>query len=726
MNQERKTINLAEIVGGGYKEFWNFKGRYCVCKGSRGSKKSKTTALWHIYHMMKYPQANALVVRKTERTLKDSAYSDLLWAANRLGVGHLWKGTVNPLELTYIPTGQKFLFRGFDDPLKITSISVPKGVLCWVWIEEAFEITKEEDFNLLDESIRGEVPDGLFKRFSITFNPWSDRHWLRKRFFDSPNDENKLAMTTTYLCNEWLDDSDRKLFDDMKIHNPKRWRVAAMGEWGISDGLIYDNWEEKEFDVMEISKRESVVSAFGLDFGYVNDPTALCCCLVDTVAKEIYIFDEMYKKAMTNEMIYNEIKRMGYSKEKIVADCAEPKSIDNLYSLGLKRIIRARKGRDSLLNGIDLVRSFKIFVHPKCVNTITELSNYTWAKDQFDNVINKPIDDFNHCLVAGTKITTLTGDKPIEDVTTSDYVLTRDGYKKVVWSGITDRNRTVYKVTTDTGHYLIGTDNHFVLTQDGFKRIDALRYGDKLLCQNQSNYMEGLGEDTQSQSEETTENTSNLDVNTCITSCGKSSTENVGKVITFTTLMEIAKTMTSRIWRKFLTRITPRSTNQKVSDSKECENISCQSTTELKNGTQVQQGLSGIDITHNPTTSGSLIIQSENATTAEKHSNQRQNEQDSVPTTANLHTEDNLVLTMLLENANFAEESSLRTNMQKGDFVVGCVLHVQKQYKADVVYDLTVAEKHEFFANGILVHNCMDAMRYALTNACRGSLIDFT
>ena len=143
-----KKIYLPDIIGSGYRTFWNFKGRYCVCKGSRGSKKSKTTALWHIYNMMKYKDANTLVIRKTERTLKDSCYADLKWAINKLGVDNYWKCTINPLEIIYIPTGQKILFRGFDDPLKLTSITVSTGVLCWCWIEEAYEINKEENFNI--------------------------------------------------------------------------------------------------------------------------------------------------------------------------------------------------------------------------------------------------------------------------------------------------------------------------------------------------------------------------------------------------------------------------------------------------------------------------------------------------------------------------------------------------------------------------------------------------
>ena len=400
--QEQKVLNLPEIIGSGYGEFFRFKGRYCVVKGSRGSKKSKTTAIWHIYMMMKHAGANTLVVRKTERTLKDSVMSDLRWAIERLGVSEYWKYTTNPLELTYIPTGQKILFRGLDDSLKITSISVPKGVLSFVWIEEAYELTKEEDFDMLDESIRGTLEgyDGLFKRFTITFNPWSDRHWLKKRFFDPPNTDNKLAMTTTYRCNEWLDDNDRRLFEEMKIRNPRRYRVAAEGEWGIVDGLIYENWVEEDFNVNQIAAKDTVKAVFGLDFGYTNDPTALFCGLVDSATKTIYVFDEMYQKAMTNEMIAEKIINMGYAKENIVADSAEPKRIDRLYELGLRYIRKARKGRDSVNNGVAYVQEFRMVVHPKCVNFLKEISMYTWDEDKFGHKLNKPVDDCNHLMDA--------------------------------------------------------------------------------------------------------------------------------------------------------------------------------------------------------------------------------------------------------------------------------------------------------------------------------------
>ena len=166
-----KIRKISEYVGSGYNEFWKFKGRYRVVKGSRASKKSKTTALWYATFLNKkgFEKANLIVFRKTYRTLKDSCFTDLKWAFTRLGVIDDWVFTLSPLEATRKSTGQKILFRGLDDVLKITSVTVEKGHLCWAWIEEAYEIMNEDDFDMLDESIRGEVPKPLFKQWTITF-----------------------------------------------------------------------------------------------------------------------------------------------------------------------------------------------------------------------------------------------------------------------------------------------------------------------------------------------------------------------------------------------------------------------------------------------------------------------------------------------------------------------------------------------------------------------------
>lgn len=396
-----RQLRLPDVVGKGYGTFWRFKGRYRVCKGSRASKKSKTTALNNITRLMEYPQANLLCVRKTYRTLKDSCFTELKWAIHRLGVDAWWDIKESPLEMTYKPTGQKILFRGLDDPLKVTSITVEVGVLCWLWIEEAYEISSEADFDTLDESIRGEVPPGLFKQITLTFNPWNEHHWIKHRFFDAAPDPDILAMTTNYTCNEWLDAADKKVFETMKRNNPRRYRVAGLGDWGIVEGLVYENWEERLFSIDEVRKTPGIKSAFGLDFGYTNDPTALFCGLIDTGSKTLWVFDEIYKPGMSNEDIAAAVTEAGYAKERIRADSAEPKSIDRLYALGLAHIRRARKGKDSINNGIDFIQDYKIFIHPRCTNFLTEIGNYTWDTDtKTGKKLNRPIDDFNHLMDA--------------------------------------------------------------------------------------------------------------------------------------------------------------------------------------------------------------------------------------------------------------------------------------------------------------------------------------
>lgn len=392
----KEKIYLPDIVGKGYAKFWNFKGRYRTVKGSRRSKKSKTMALWVIYNMMKYKDANTLVIRKTYRTLKDSCFTELKWAIKRLHVEHLWQIKESPLEMTYTPTGQKIYFRGMDDPLKITSIAVEVGVLSWMWIEEAYEITKEDDFDTLAESMLGDCPEGLFKQITLTFNPWSDRTWIKPRFFDVEDDD-ILAITTNYMCNEWLSADDRKEFERMKKNNPRRFNVAGLGNWGVIDGLVFERFREESFTLNQLP--QDAQSAFGLDFGYTNDPTALFCGFVSLEERRLYVWDELYKTGLSNKAIYAEISRMGYNKERITGDSAEPKSIDELRGFGLK-IKGAKKGKDSINNGIQWIQDLEIVVHPRCVNFLTEISLYQWKKDKFGKALNQPEDDNNHLMDA--------------------------------------------------------------------------------------------------------------------------------------------------------------------------------------------------------------------------------------------------------------------------------------------------------------------------------------
>jgi len=346
----QKTINVAQLIGGGYNRFWHNKNFYRAIKGSRGSKKSKTTAINVIYRMMKHNWANTLVVRRFSNTLKQSAYTDLKWAINKLGVAHLWKTNEGLPELTYIPTGQKIIFRGLDDPLKITSITVEVGILSWAWFEEAYEIESEDKFRTVVESIRGafDSPD-FFKQVTVTFNPWSERHWLKRVFFDKETQEDDtFAITTTFRVNEWLDDQDRKRYTSLYRTNPRRARIVCDGEWGIAEGQVFENFKVEEFNKDQVLASIQT-TAFVLDFGYTHDPTAFVAVIVDLKNNRLYIFDELYETGLNNKKIADRLTKKGYQRSSIIADSSEPKSIDELAMFGMTRVKGAAKGKDSIM-----------------------------------------------------------------------------------------------------------------------------------------------------------------------------------------------------------------------------------------------------------------------------------------------------------------------------------------------------------------------------------------
>lgn len=412
-----EIVDLTKVVGKRYATFWNYKGRYRIVKGGRGSKKSYTTALWFISNMMKLKDSNLLVVRKVFDTHRGSTFAQLKTAMKRLKVSHLWKCTTSPMEMTYLPTGQKIIFRGLDDPLKITSVTVEIGYLCWAWFEEMYQVENEDDFDKVDMSIRGAIPKHLFKQITCTFNPWSETHWLNDRFFKGgaedrnslitkglaihKNTDDVLAMTTNFRANEFLDEADLNVFRTMELENPKRFEVEGNGNWGICEGTVFYRWEIREFDVNELIKSGRFETCLGLDFGYTNDPTAFVASLIDAENKEIYVFDEHYEKGMFNEDIVKMIEYKGFAKSKITADSAEEKSIKWMKRNGLPRIRSSVKGPDSIIYGIQYLQGYKVYILPKCKNFIVEIKNYIWDTDKkTGKALNKPIDDYNHLLDA--------------------------------------------------------------------------------------------------------------------------------------------------------------------------------------------------------------------------------------------------------------------------------------------------------------------------------------
>ena len=394
-------IPLSKYLGKGYNRFHHSRNFYRVVKGGRGSKKSKSTALDYIYKILKYPWANLLVVRRFSNTNKQSTYTDLKWAANRMKVSHLFKFNESLPEITVKETGQKILFRGLDDPLKITSITVDTGLLSWLWLEEAYQVENQDKFDTLVESIRGSVDDkNFFKQITVTFNPWSERHWLKSAFFDEETRFNDVfADTTTYRDNEWLDQQDIDRYEDLWRTNPRRAAVVANGDWGVAEGLVFENYTIKDFDIMGTIKRVGETAA-GLDFGFTHDATTFPRLAVDLDNKELWIYAEHYEHAMTTDDIYKMIVDADMKNALITADSAEQRLIAELRAKGISRITPSVKGAGSINAGIDFMKQFKIYIHPSCVKTIEEFDTYIYKQDKDGKWLNEPIDANNHIIDA--------------------------------------------------------------------------------------------------------------------------------------------------------------------------------------------------------------------------------------------------------------------------------------------------------------------------------------
>ena len=756
-------IRASEVVGQGYDEFWTCRKFYRILKGSKGSKKSKTTALWYIWHMMKYPQANVLVIRKVYATLRQSCYTDLLWAIDKLQVQKYWKATTAPLQLEYVPTGQVILFRGLDEAQKLASIMVRKGILCWVWFEEFYEITNEEEFNKIEFSIRGEIPkgSGLWKQITATFNPWSEHTWIKARFFDEPHDD-VFTMTTTYRVNEFLGDDDRKRYEDLYVRDPRAARVICDGDWGIAEGLIYTDWEEQLFDPRYLLLNQDIKTSFGLDFGYAVSENAFVALAVDLKTYTMWIFDEMYENGMTNLDIAKRITEMGYAKEMIWADAAEPKSIyelqqgfmdekdGELVRFALPNIRPALKGPDSVNNGIARMQQFHIIVHPRCVNTLRELSTYHWDVDKDGNFTGKPSKEDDHCLVAGTKVITDRGEVPIEDIQVGDMVLTHLGLREVTASGVTrPLPAEIWRMTLSDGTIVEGTADHPVPTVDGLKCIQSISNSDRVVvCLDQRNAVnwEGLRSSNMMGCSGTGIPTPPDAQTDCISSItqpistdmsGKNTTDQSQKDAISIMSMEIRSTTTSPISDASplsnMQENTPTQMSTGTSYPSRCAEI-LPGRTPAEPGILQRQAMSGMSSTGNA--SQPICNQSNTpAYSVAGHTSQSHSGLpiSSAPTPANPRTDahpGSMTRTEFVRSVT-RHSGSISTvdpepvpdhvqGVSQSSMGIDCfttleVVSVENTGRFEFVYDLTVDEAHDFFANGVLVLNCMDAARYGLS-----------
>lgn len=368
----------------------DYSHRYNVYYGGRGSGKSIFVHQKLLIKGLK-EKRTILLMRKYGTTLKFSVWKELKEAVSKFNLNKYFTFYESDYSAVCKLNGTTFKCLGLDEAEKIKGFSEISDVL----LEEATEFTLE-DLELIDGTVRSiqyELPLQLY----FLFNPISKVNWVYKHFgFDTgitPPDT--FILKTTYLNNPFLDASYIERMEQMKITNPSRWKIEALGDFVSLDRLVYNNWEVRDFNHKEI-KGELLC---GLDFGFVNDVSALTASILDEENKTIYVFKEWGDTNKTNDELAKIISSLGFSKSVIVADSAEMKSIEELKRLGIVRIKPAVKGPDSILHGIQKIQQYKLVIHPDCREVICELENYTWIKDKKTNeYINKPIDSFNHYL----------------------------------------------------------------------------------------------------------------------------------------------------------------------------------------------------------------------------------------------------------------------------------------------------------------------------------------
>ena len=469
------------------------------------SKKSTTAALKIIVRMMQYPLSNALVIRQTAETLKDSCYAQLLWAIDRLGVSHYWKATKSPLEIEYKPTKQKILFRGLDDAERIKSIKTRVGFLNFAWLEEASEIS-EDDFNTIDRSLRGTMPEGYYIQWLITFNPTDINSWLKHRFFDF-SDEDVLALTTNYKCNEWLSREDIEQYEKLKRRDPEAYRVDGLGEWGLVGGRYFTQWDSSRHVVEPFEIPRNWVKFRSMDWGCARPYS--CHWYAIDYDNNMYMYRESYGyggqpnvgTGETASQVANKLVKMERKSENVsygVLDSAcwartgvtgptIAEEINNVfYDHKLTTFGKCSKGRieggnaikERLLGNEQKDGSYKpaLYIFKNCIHAIRTIPMLCCDKNKPEAYDSSGED---HCFVAGTMISTARGEVPIDQVTTDDYVLTRNGYRRVLVSRLTKKNAHVKTVVFSDGRTLTATGNHPIYVKGkGFVPLDDLTCGD--------------------------------------------------------------------------------------------------------------------------------------------------------------------------------------------------------------------------------------------------------
>lgn len=371
-----------------------------VLKGGRASGKSSVIAQEIVLDIVRNP-ITALCVRKVGNTLQESCYEQIKEAIDQLGLGAYFKTNVSPLKITYIPRGNSIIFRGADDPAKIKSIKMSRFPIARLWIEELAEFKTEDEVSMIENSVlRGKLEGGLDYKLYYSYNPPKRKQsWVNKRYETAFVPENTYVHHSDYRSNPFISDAFIDEAEHIAKTKPAKYRWEYLGE-PIGSGVVpFDNLEFEQISDDAIADFDNIRQ--GIDWGYANDPFAFVRLHYDKTRRRIYIFDEIYEVKLSNREAYRKIDAMGYGDAKILADSAEPKSVDEMRSYGLK-IEGARKGPGSVEYGEKWLDDLEaIVIDPKrCPNTAREFEAIDYEIDRDGNAKNKLEDKDNHTIDA--------------------------------------------------------------------------------------------------------------------------------------------------------------------------------------------------------------------------------------------------------------------------------------------------------------------------------------
>ena len=379
-----------------FKEVNQSRKRYIVMKGSAGSGKSVDTAQNYILRLMNDKGRNLVAMRKSDITNRDSTFAELTGALYRMfgdKTDLYWKINKSPLQITFKPNGNQIIFRGMNDDKqreKLKSITFPKGKLTDVWLEEATEFT-QSDLEIIDDRLRGELPDGLFYQIRMTFNPVSKTHWIKKVFFDFA-DENVLTHHSTYQMNRFIDEAYRQRMERRRLVDPDGYRIYGLGEWGEVGGLILSNYIIEEFDTSP-ERFDYMVNAQDFGFNHAN-----CIGEVGFKDGELYLCQELYVFEKDTEEIIRLAEGKFRKSITMYCDSAEPDRIRMWKKAGY-RALPVKKEPNSVRAQIDHLKQHRIHIHPSCVNTIKEIQQWKWKKDEKTNTYTEePVNFFDDAM----------------------------------------------------------------------------------------------------------------------------------------------------------------------------------------------------------------------------------------------------------------------------------------------------------------------------------------